>query len=83
MAVRPLRVTRHSVLNCAGPAGYSWKSNQYGLTIDTVEAYELVLPSGEITSVTAESDPELFFGLKVRCLPRVRKGSDDCEGRIK
>jgi FAD/FMN-containing dehydrogenase len=46
--------------------GYSWHTNQYGLTIDTVEAFELVKPNGEVVEVTHESDPELFFALKVR-----------------
>lgn len=45
--------------------GYSWKSNQYGLTVDNIVGYELVLPNGTITSVTASSAPDLFFGLKV------------------
>jgi hypothetical protein len=26
--------------------GYYWKTNQYGLTIDTVTVFELVLPNG-------------------------------------
>jgi FAD/FMN-containing dehydrogenase len=30
--------------------GYSWKSSQYGLTIDNIVGYELVLPNGTITS---------------------------------
>lgn len=45
--------------------GYSWKSNQYGLTIDTVTAFELVKPNGQVINVTEASDPNLFFGLKV------------------
>ncbi|KAJ7107011.1 FAD-binding domain-containing protein [Mycena epipterygia] len=44
--------------------GYSWKTNQFGLTVDTVMAYELVKPNGQIVSVTATSDPDIFFGLK-------------------
>ncbi|KAJ7654333.1 FAD-binding domain-containing protein [Mycena rosella] len=44
--------------------GYSWKTNQYGLTVDTVVAYELVKPNGTIVTVTASSDEDLFFGLK-------------------
>jgi hypothetical protein len=43
--------------------GYSWFSNQYGLTCDTVQAFNLVLPNGTITQVeSAQSD--LFFALK-------------------
>ncbi|KAK0229783.1 FAD dependent oxidoreductase [Armillaria nabsnona] len=44
--------------------GYSWHSNQYGLAIDNVVAYELVTPNGNVTNVTASSDPDLFFSLK-------------------
>jgi hypothetical protein len=47
-------------------AGYSWKTNQYGLTIDTVAAFELVKPNGNVVTVTKTSDSDLFFGLKVR-----------------
>ncbi|KAI0057266.1 FAD-binding domain-containing protein [Artomyces pyxidatus] len=43
--------------------GYSWKSSQYGLAIDNVQAYELVLPSGVVTTVT-EADTDLWFGLR-------------------
>ncbi|KAG6873644.1 hypothetical protein C0995_013151 [Termitomyces sp. Mi166 len=44
--------------------GYSWLTNQYGLTIDTVVAFELVKPDGDIVNVTESSDPDLFFALK-------------------
>ncbi|KAJ3521485.1 hypothetical protein NMY22_g12295 [Coprinellus aureogranulatus] len=44
--------------------GYSWYTNQVGLTIDSVEAFELVKPNGEIVEVTHDSDPDLFFALK-------------------
>ena len=46
-------------------AGYSWKTNQYGLTLDTVTAFELVLPSGHVKVVT-EKDEDLWFALRVR-----------------
>jgi hypothetical protein len=46
--------------------GYSWKSNEYGLTVDTVTAFHLVLPNGTETVVT-EADKDLWFALKV-CL---------------
>ena len=45
--------------------GYSWKTNQYGLTVDTLTAFELVLPTGEVKVVT-ENDEDLWFALKVR-----------------
>jgi FAD/FMN-containing dehydrogenase len=44
--------------------GYSWLTNLHGLTVDTVIAFELVSPSGQVMKVTNESAPDLFFGLK-------------------
>ncbi|KAG8724004.1 hypothetical protein FRC09_000812 [Ceratobasidium sp. 395] len=44
--------------------GYSWLSNQYGLTIDTVVAFQVVLPNGTVTTATNTTNPDLFFGLK-------------------
>lgn len=49
----------------SGAIGYSWKTNQYGLSVDSVVAYELVKPDGSILNVTWDSQPDLFFGLKV------------------
>lgn len=43
--------------------GYSWLTDQYGLTSDTVTSYELVLPDGTITTVDA-TKPDLNFALK-------------------
>ncbi|KAG6908411.1 hypothetical protein DXG01_004772 [Tephrocybe rancida] len=58
------RVTGVGVAGFTLGGGYSWLTNQHGLTIDTVVAFELVKPSGAIVTVTATSDPNLFFGLK-------------------
>ena len=44
--------------------GYSYKSSQYGLAIDNVAGYELVLPNGTIKQVT-QKDRDLWFGLRV------------------
>jgi len=46
--------------------GYSWKTNQYGLTIDSVTEFHLVSPNGTQMIVT-ERDENLWFALKV-CL---------------
>jgi hypothetical protein len=46
-------------------AGYSWLTNQRGIAVDTVVAFELVKSDGEVVKVTEQSDAELFFGLKV------------------
>ncbi|KAH9048467.1 FAD-binding domain-containing protein [Lactarius hengduanensis] len=43
--------------------GYSYQSSQYGLAIDNVASYELVLPNGTITTVTSH-DKDLWFGLR-------------------
>lgn len=43
--------------------GYSWLTDQYGLTCDTVISYNLVLPNGTATVVDS-SNPDLFFALK-------------------
>ncbi|KAI0276952.1 FAD-binding domain-containing protein [Russula aff. rugulosa BPL654] len=43
--------------------GYSWKTNQYGLTIDNIESFELVLPNGTIQTVTSQNE-DLWFGLR-------------------
>ncbi|KAI9449094.1 FAD dependent oxidoreductase [Lactarius psammicola] len=43
--------------------GFSYKSNEYGLSVDNVVSYDLVLPNGTITSVTS-NDTDLWFGLR-------------------
>jgi hypothetical protein len=48
----------------ASPTGYSYKTNQYGLAIDTIVGYNLVLPNGTVACVTQSTYPDLFFGLK-------------------
>lgn len=59
-------VWRWDELMCGSLAGYSWLTNQHGLTVDTIVAFELVLPDGTVTEVTQTSNPDLFFALKVR-----------------
>jgi FAD/FMN-containing dehydrogenase len=44
--------------------GYSYKSSQYGLTVDNVAGYEMVLPNGAVINVTSKDD-DLWFGLRV------------------
>ena len=39
-------------------------TNQYGLSIDSIVGYNLVLPNGTIAYVTKSTYPDLFFGLK-------------------
>ena len=46
------------------PIGYSYKTNQYGLCLDTIVGYTLVLPNGTVTHVTQSTHPDLFWGLK-------------------
>jgi hypothetical protein len=44
--------------------GFSYKTSQYGLTVDNVAGYELVLPNGTVINVTS-NDGDLWFGLRV------------------
>ncbi|KAH9990398.1 FAD-binding domain-containing protein [Russula vinacea] len=43
--------------------GYSFLTSQYGLAVDNVAGYELVLPNGTIKDVTSKDD-DLWFGLR-------------------
>jgi hypothetical protein len=43
-------------------AGYSWHTNQKGLALDGIVAFQLVKPDGEVVKVTEQSDAELFGG---------------------
>ena len=45
-------------------SGYSYKTSQYGLTVDNIARFELVLPNGTIKRVTSK-DEDLWFGLRV------------------
>jgi len=59
-------------------AGYSYKSNQYGLAVDNVAGYELVLPNGTIKHVT-QKDKDLWFGLRVGRQGFIQAGDADFE----
>jgi FAD/FMN-containing dehydrogenase len=49
-------------ISCA--IGFSYKTSQYGLSVDNIAGYELVLPNGTIINVTSKDD-DLWFGLRV------------------
>jgi FAD/FMN-containing dehydrogenase len=59
-------------------AGYSYKSSQYGLALDNVAGYELVLPNGTIKHVTQE-DKDLWFGLRVSRKSLIQVGETNFE----
>jgi len=44
--------------------GYSWVTDQVGLSIDNILAVDLVLPNGTFVQVTNDNYPDLLFGLK-------------------
>ncbi|TFL01165.1 FAD-binding domain-containing protein [Pterulicium gracile] len=44
--------------------GWSWLTQAHGLTVDNIVGYQLVLPNGDLTEVTEEDQPDLFFALK-------------------
>ncbi|KAK7448813.1 hypothetical protein VKT23_013543 [Stygiomarasmius scandens] len=58
------RVTGVGVAGFTLGGGYSWLTNQHGLTIDTLTSLELVKPDGSVVNVTESSDSELFWALK-------------------
>ncbi|KAM5546063.1 hypothetical protein V8D89_000189 [Ganoderma adspersum] len=58
------RVTGVGMAGFTLGGGYSWKTNQHGLTVDTVAGFELVLPDGTIAHVSQDSYPDLFWSLK-------------------
>ena len=45
-------------------AGYSWLSNQRGLTVDNTVSYEMVFPNGTVSLVDS-SNADLLFALRV------------------
>ena len=57
------------ILNLSGVGlilggGYSWIADQYGLGVDNVVSYDLVMPNGTFVTVSNTSYPEILFGLK-------------------
>jgi hypothetical protein len=44
--------------------GLSYLSPQYGMACDSFRELEVVLPSGDIVTASASSNPDLFFGLR-------------------
>lgn len=44
--------------------GIGWLTGKHGLVIDNVRAFELVTADGQITHVDADSDADLFWGLR-------------------
>lgn len=57
------RVTGVGVAGFSLGGGYSWLTNERGLTVDNIVSYQLVLPNGTVTTVD-ENVPDLFFALK-------------------
>jgi FAD/FMN-containing dehydrogenase len=45
-------------------AGIGWLMGRYGLAIDNLAGVELVTAAGEVLTVTADTDPDLFWGLR-------------------
>ncbi|ESK81661.1 putative fad dependent oxidoreductase [Moniliophthora roreri MCA 2997] len=44
--------------------GYSFHTDQRGLTVDNIVAHDLVMPNGTFVKVTNETNSDLFFALK-------------------
>lgn len=47
-----------------GGGGYSYLVNQFGLAADSILQFDMVSPDGRLLTVSAESDPDLFFAVK-------------------
>ncbi|QIX00445.1 hypothetical protein AMS68_005962 [Peltaster fructicola] len=47
-----------------GGGGYSWKTNRYGLTGDTLILAKLVLPNGTLTTASDTVNPDLFWAIR-------------------
>ena len=54
-------------------AGYSYKTNQYGLAVDNVVAHNVVLPDGTAVTATEDEYKDLFWALKVSSTARSSK----------
>ncbi|KAG2359562.1 FAD-binding domain-containing protein [Suillus spraguei] len=44
--------------------GYSCLGNEYGLAVDNIVSFELIMPNGTIADVSSSSYPDLFYGLR-------------------
>jgi FAD/FMN-containing dehydrogenase len=47
-----------------GGGGYSWLTNQYGLTGDTLISASLVLPNGTLAEASETVNSDLFWAIK-------------------
>lgn len=47
-----------------GGGGYSYRTNQYGVTGDTLVSADIVRPDGTITTASASQNPDLFWAIK-------------------
>lgn len=48
----------------SGGGGYSWKTNQYGLTTDTLLQADMVLPNGDLVTASSSENADLFWAIK-------------------
>ncbi|KAG2359557.1 hypothetical protein BDR07DRAFT_1462477 [Suillus spraguei] len=44
--------------------GYSYLSNEYGLSVDNIVLFELIMPNGTVANITSSSNPDLFYDLR-------------------
>jgi FAD/FMN-containing dehydrogenase len=64
--------------------GYSLLTNRFGLGIDNVVGFRVIVPSKGICTISHKENPEIFKALKVRSLYHDTRGglySFDWEGR--
>ncbi|EKM52439.1 uncharacterized protein PHACADRAFT_211693 [Phanerochaete carnosa HHB-10118-sp] len=58
------RVSGIGVAGLTLGGGYSWLTNQYGLVVDNVVGFQVVLPNGNVVVANAQTASDLFFALK-------------------
>lgn len=58
------RVAGVGVGGLALGGGFSWITDEHGLTVDNIVSYDIILPNGTFTTATNSSQPDLFFALK-------------------
>src|SRR5437763_1399053 len=55
------------VAGLARGGGFGWSSGKFGLTIDNLQAADVVTADGELLHVSQEADPDLFWAIRAAC----------------
>ena len=63
--------------------GLNYFANQVGFAVDNIVRVQLVLPNGQFVTASAQTNPDLFFAVRV-CTSSVTlsTNTDDTVGRV-